>query len=577
MNAWSFRFLLSKGGRKFLFATILMGAVIIGGVTAALFMLRQEAIDTHIKIAELHAHSFGDHLSHTIKSIDLASESVAMLSKKEINTVSIRESFDDMIESTPYIRSVNLLNENGVVLVSTNKVNVDKTVKLGDFLPTPFLNDPMLRFGRPWKGRDLADGSEISKDNEAGLHETGFIPIIKTIPIKDKDYTLLICVNSDYFVNSYLRSLSAEVGFVDIARIDGTLLFSTDERLKIGKTSEQFAKLFSTGKDASSGISQHDERDALFAYQLSPTYPVGVVVRLDYDTTLKQWEKQRINVLLITTMLVIVSATLTLMLLIRHKKQQMMEAQLLKSKIVSMSELIGMIAHQWRQPLSIVSAIFSNISDAYEDGELTQEYLDKSVKQGNDTLRYMSKTIDSFRGFFKPQESKEEFCLCHTLSDAVKLVLGGLQARSIKIFFNGLLVDEGGIELCKKPMPVTGYKNEFLQAAISIIKNSKEAIEGKGIKNGAIYIKIEEGEGGYKISFLDNGGGVGKEAANRIFEPYFTTKHNSMGAGMGLYVAKMLIENGMGGKLGYENTDNGALFVIELDKNSEITENTDDL
>jgi len=570
------KFLLSKGGRKFLLAAILMSSIIIGGVTAALFMLRQEAVNTHLKIAALHAYSLGDHLTNTVKSIDLASSNVEILSRGGINLTAVRESFDGMIEDTPYIRSVNLLDEHGVVLTATNKANIGKLVRLDDFLPVPFLDNHMLRFGAPWKGRDLSDGIEISKKDGIDSQEISFIPIIKSIPVGDKEYTLLVAVNSDYFVNRYIQSLSTETGSVDVMRIDGTILFSTDEHIKIAKISNQFAKLFSGGKDVFSGVGQYDGKDTLFAYKLSPGYPLGVVVRLDYDTTLKQWEKQRVNVLLITTLLVIISVTLTLLLLIRHKKQQMMEAQILKSKIVSMGELIGMIAHQWRQPLTIVSAIFSNISDAYEDGELTKEFLDKKVKQGSETLRYMSKTIDDFRSFFKPQEFKQQFCLCQALSDAVKLAMGRLHTIGINIFFNGSLVGEESRELCEKPMYIMGYKNEFLQVIISIIKNSKEAIEAKSVKNGKIDVKIENNDDEYKITITDNGGGISKKVANRIFEPYFTTKHNSMGAGMGLYVAKMLIENGMGGKLGYENLDDGVSFVMELSKNEQIIKENDE-
>ncbi len=565
-------FLLSKSGRKFLFATIFMGLVIIGGVTVALLMLRQEAIGTHLKIAKLHARTFGDHISQTIKNIDLASRNTALFSDDKIDLSDTEKSFEEMLQNSPYIRSISMLDANKTVLVSTNKTNIGISVKLDNFLPEPFLNEDLLRFGSPWSGRDLYDGFEILPSKGAKSNEVSFVPVIKSVKNKDEEYTLLVAINSDYFINSYIQSLGVDIGSVDIARIDGTLLFSTDEHAVIGKIPKAYTQLFSSGKDSFSDVMEYDKKESLVSYQLSPSYPIGVVVRLDYGVTLKQWERQRINVLLVTTLLVIISAALTLALIIRHKKQQMMEAQILKSKIVAMGELISMIAHQWRQPLTVVSAIFSNISDAYEDGELTQEYMDKSVKQGNDILRYMSKTIDDFRSFFKPQDSKEEFCLCRAISDAVKLAFGGFDMKGIKIFFNSVLVEENSGELCEKQMSVLGYKNEFLQAVISIIKNSKEAMEAHQTENKAIYIELKESDDLYLATISDNGGGVGEKVAHRIFEPYFTTKHNSIGAGMGLYVTKMLVENGMGGKLGYKNIDNGASFIIELQKSDKTTE-----
>ncbi len=543
-----------------------MGVVIMGGIAAALLMLRQEAIGTHLKIAELHARTFGDHLTQTIQSIDLASKNIDMFSKDGVNIESIEKSFEDMLRHTPYIRSVSMLESNGKVVASTNKENIGKVVTLNNFIPKPFLSNELLRFGSPQKGRDIYESSEIAMNSGIKSDEISFVPIIKSVNNQDKEYTLLIALNSDYFINRYMQSLSPNIGLVDIIRIDGTLLFSTDENLMVGKLRQTFAGLFSSGEESFSNTIECDGKNSLVAYQLSPAYPVGVVARLDYETTLEHWERQRLNVLLITALLVIISASLGLALLIRHKKQQMMEAQILKSKITAMGELIGMIAHQWRQPLTVVSAILSNLSAAYEDGELDEEYLRKSVKDGNEMLRYMSKTIDNFRNFFKPQSLKEEFCLCGIVLDAVELTLVGLQTDGIKIFFNSILVDEDNRGLCEKQMPIVGYKNEFLQAIISIIKNSKEAMQIHNVENKIIYIDLKETEDSYIASISDNGGGVDKKVANRIFEPYFTTKHGSMGAGMGLYVAKMLIENDMDGKLGYKNIDDGASFAIELKK-----------
>jgi len=562
-------FLFSSKGRKFLFATVAICFIIVGGVTAALMMLRQEAIDTHLKIAQLHARTLGDHLSQTLQSINLSAENIAILSKNSVDLRIIDQSLDEILRPMPYIRSLTLLDENGKAVAGTNQKNIGLTVRLDNFLPVPFLDGTMLRFGTPWKGRDISDGVEISADNKAVAKDMSFVPIIKEVPFGAKKYTLFITLNSDYFINRYSQSLPCDVGLVDVVRIDGVLLFSTDEDNQVGMPVSQYSKMFADIKDMFADVLNYNGKETLLAYQLSGTNPTGVVVRLDYKTTLEQWERQRINVLLITTALVIISATLALILLVRHKRQQAMEAQILKSKIAAMGELMGMIAHQWRQPLSIVSAIFSNITVAYEDGDLTKEYLDDANKQGREILKYMSKTIDDFRSFFKPQDSKELFCLCTATRDAVKLALNGLIADGITVYFNDKQIDENSLQTCQNGMFVSGYKNEFIQALISILKNSQEALNKRSGETKIIRIDLQEAESKYLLRFFDSGGGIEPSAMSRLFEPYFTTKHSSMGTGMGLYVAKVLIENNMGGKIGFENKDEGVLFTIELDKQDE--------
>jgi signal transduction histidine kinase len=559
-------FLLSKSGRKFLFATILMGIIIIGGVTAALFMLREEAIKTHLKLAQLHARTFGDHLSQTLLGINLATENLTILSTNGASLKLIDKSLDDILRRMPYIRSLTLLDENGEAIVSTNKKNIGVKVTINNFIPVPFLDEPTLRFGIPWKGRDLFDGLEISSTNGANSKDVSFVPIIKSMTSGTKKYTLLIALNSDFFINRYSQSLTLETGFVDVARIDGVLMFSTDESVKVGSVAQEHTKMFASGKDTMAETIAFGGKESLTAYQLTSANPIGVVVRLDYKNTLSNWEKQRINVLLVTTALVVFSAILTLILMIRHKKQQAMEAEILKSKIAAMSELISMIAHQWRQPLAIMSGIFANIVDAYEYGELTKEYLEENSKQSSDILRYMSKTIDDFGGFFRPHDSKGSFCLYTATMDAIRLALDGMSNGGAKIYLNDTIIDENSRALARLEMPVLGYRNEFMQALISMFKNSQDAIERNGVKNGAIYIKTEETDSKYLLHISDNGGGVAQNAKSRLFEPYYTTKHSSMGTGMGLYVAKMLVENNMDGKISFKDIDGGTLFTIELDK-----------
>lgn len=560
------RFLFSKNGQRFLLATVLMGIIIIGGVMAALVMLREEAIDTHLKIAELHATTFSDQLGQTILTVDYTMDAIALSGKNEESVEAITAALSKTLKDSPYIRSISVLNVNGEVVISTNAQNIAKRVLLDGFIPVPVFDEPIPRFAKTVVGRDLYDGKPIDANKTIKTNELSFIPIIKKVVINKKEGYLLATINSEYFLRKYLQSIDAQKGYTDIILADGTILASTDKNAKVGIFDPLVAKLLSTGADYSFVNTKENGKKTLEAYRLVKNLPLAISVRLDYDKTLIKWEKQRLRVLLVTTILVILSATLTLLLIIRNKKQQIMEEKMLKSKMVAMSEMIGMIAHQWRQPLAMLSGIYANILDAYEYEELTEEYLRKKTVQASGILKYLSSTIDDFRGFFKPDEEKKEFCLCAAVEDAMRLMYSQLNSSGLKVYLNDKLFNDTTEHSCDVYMPFTAYKNEFVQVIFALLKNSLEAIIKSKNEYGEIRVFAKAERKTYILEITDNGGGVLKEAEDRIFEPYFTTKHDYMGAGMGLYMAKTAIEKNMKGKLHFENEHGGAKFYIEFNK-----------
>jgi signal transduction histidine kinase len=557
--------ILNRGWQKFLFASFFVAVVVIGGVTAAVYTLRQEAINTHLKVAQLHARTFGDHMTHIMQNINLSAENIAMLDSNKL----VKKRFDDIMLNTPYIRSLNLLDENGTVLISSNQNNVGANVNSEYFLPIPFLDSGMLRFGKPWSGRDLYDGRESSVSTPINAEELSFIPIAKKLLIAGKTRTLIIALNTDYFLNRYTQSLDPNVGFVDVLRIDGMSMFSTDLSVMTGGLVPESISALAEGKDSSSYVGIYKGKESLIAYQLLRNYPLGVIVHLDYEKTLKQWENQRVNILMITTILVLISTALAFALFLRYKKQRVIEERILKTKMEATGEMIGMIAHQWRQPLAAISAIFANIKDAYDYGELSAELMAQKNKQAKETLQSMSKTIDEFRTFFIPQTKKEPFCICAATLDAIRLVADMLKIDGVKLYYGDILIEGQVADFCDERMTILGYKNEFVQAVISLIKNSKEAVVSNGIKDGAIYIRLRGNEGTYRLEIADNGGGIKEELISKIFNPYFTTKKESIGIGMGLYIAKITIENNMNGKISFKNKSGGAIFIIELKEENE--------
>ena len=239
--------------------------------------------------------------------------------------------------------------------------------------------------------------------------------------------------------------------------------------------------------------------------------------------------------------------------LIEHRKKDKMLIQ--QSKMAAMGDMISMIAHQWRQPLNQLSYVFMNIDGAYEYKELTPEYMEEKVKEGNDLLEFMSHTIDDFRNFFQPDKEREEVSISEVCQKSINLVQKTLESHNIKI----------STELNTKTTQSL-YRNELMQVLLNIINNAKDVINSNDIKEGEIRIKTYEEHLHLYIEVCDNAGGVKNEIQEKIFEPYFTTKDTSSGTGLGLYMSQTIIQTHFKGNLSISNKNEGACFLIKLPK-----------
>ena len=242
-----------------------------------------------------------------------------------------------------------------------------------------------------------------------------------------------------------------------------------------------------------------------------------------------------------------------------------MQVQLMKqSRLAQMGEMISMIAHQWRQPLSAIS---STSIDIKMKSEL--EHFDLSQKEG--VLKYeayvnggltkiagfvqnLTVTVDDFRNFFKPNKEKVSMKLEGVVSKALAIIKTSLINSNIEI------IEE---YRCKEKIEL--HDSEMMQVILNILKNSQDHLIEKQIKKA--YIKITTGD--RTISICDNGGGIPEDIIGKIFDPYFSTKHEKNGAGLGLYMSKTIIEEHHNGKLTVKNTDDGVCFKIELEIASE--------
>ncbi len=241
------------------------------------------------------------------------------------------------------------------------------------------------------------------------------------------------------------------------------------------------------------------------------------------------------------------------------KKQREKENLLIQqSKLAALGEMIGNIAHQWRQPISAVSAIMMNIKWTAISQGVDKNFLDERMKEANDQLKYMSQTIDDFRNFFKPDKEKEYFNLKLKAKKAYKIVKDTLENYNINLQI-----------ICKKDEIIAhGYPNEFSQVILNLISNAKDVLIERKIENPKIVIDIYEQEEKLFCVVKDNAGGIEEKYINRIFEPYFTTK-DTEGTGIGLYISKEIIEKHMSGTLHVKNSNEGAVFEISLPKPKE--------
>jgi len=256
----------------------------------------------------------------------------------------------------------------------------------------------------------------------------------------------------------------------------------------------------------------------------------------------------------------------------RRKNEQILIQQ---SKLAAMGEMLGAIAHQWRQPLNSLGLCIQNIKDSYRFGELSEEYLDRTVQESMVQLNHMSRTIDDFRNFFQPDKDKARFDVMMTVGEVLALFSAQLISHDISFVLTCLTHQRTfykvqDIVACSAKITL-GYKNEFEHVVLNLVNNARDAIFERREKwmmpvseQGLISFEFQSTDGAIIIRVSDNGCGIPDQMLDRIFEPYFTTKEPDKGTGIGLYLSKIIIEDHMHGKLSVENSKQGASFVLVL-------------
>ena len=241
---------------------------------------------------------------------------------------------------------------------------------------------------------------------------------------------------------------------------------------------------------------------------------------------------------------------LLLKILEEEKKNKLQENFMQKQqRLAQMGEMISMIAHQWRQPLSAITAATGSLTLKAKRNKLDMSTAVELSERIKEFSLHLSSTIDDFRNFFKSNKVKTTTDFQKIVESVISIVEASLKKNKIT--------------LCTKYKNIqefVTYENELKQVLLNLIKNAEDALLEEGVKEGIIYLTID----GMKLSVEDNAGGIPESITEKIFEPYFSTKMKKDGTGLGLYMSKLIIEDHCEGQLSVKNSINGAEFTISL-------------
>jgi PAS domain S-box-containing protein len=233
------------------------------------------------------------------------------------------------------------------------------------------------------------------------------------------------------------------------------------------------------------------------------------------------------------------------------KKQELLFMQ---SRFASLGQMIANIAHQWRQPLSELNLTLFSIKKASEKSE--KENVLKYYNESKKLIKDMSRTIEDFSNFFNPNKKTASFYLTDAITDAIEILKNDIKKNNINI------------KIKSEDILVNGISNELTQVIINIILNAKDAFLINLVEDKKIDITISKSYIGLEVfAFIiikDNAGGIQEENLERIFEPYFTTKHSSLGTGIGLFISNLIIQKSLNGTIEAINEDEGAKFTITI-------------
>ena len=247
----------------------------------------------------------------------------------------------------------------------------------------------------------------------------------------------------------------------------------------------------------------------------------------------------------------------------RYQDQQLQQ----QSRLAQMGEMISMIAHQWRQPLGAISSTAANLSmkieleyfdlETEKSRQECQDYFLDQLNVIEEFVQNLTNTIDDFRNFYKPNKKSVSCTFETVINKSLNIIMASLKNDNIQIKYD-----------YKNQVELQMYDSEIMQVILNILKNAQDNFREKNVVNAEITINIED-----KLLYIcDNGGGIKEKIIDKIFDPYFSTKSEKNGTGLGLYISKIIIEDHHNGKLNVKNTDKGVCFYIDLKKEGDLSD-----
>jgi PAS domain S-box-containing protein len=221
----------------------------------------------------------------------------------------------------------------------------------------------------------------------------------------------------------------------------------------------------------------------------------------------------------------------------------------IQSRQAAMGEMLGNIAHQWRQPLNALGLVLSNLQDTFRLGELDASTLEAAVATGSRLIQKMSSTISDFRDFFHPEKEKRVFSARAQLHETLALVDASFRHAGIAVGIEG-----------DSEVSLFGFANEFSQVLLNLLANARQAIRARAVPNGRVTLRLDVQQGLGRVRVCDNGGGIAADVLDRIFEPYFSTTEG--GTGIGLHMSRQIVERSLGGRIEARNVEGGAELSV---------------
>lgn len=350
----------------------------------------------------------------------------------------------------------------------------------------------------------------------------------------------IIAVDSEFKVLTFNKSAQSMFGYSANEMINTKLI---DDRIipikYLDKHNEGLKNFMRTGKLKHSGI----------VFELDGKHKDGTVfpIRISFGGRIE--ESNRIVVANIQN--------ITL-----EKEKDILIAQ--QSRFAAMGEMIGNIAHQWRQPLSSISTIATGAKLRYKNNLISDKELDDTFTKIKEHTQHLSKTIDDFRDFLKEDKTIEAFKICNVIDKSIMLTEAIYKANQIRV-----IIRNGDSDL-----RVNGSASELAQVFLNILNNAKDALKDKEVKNPIVLIEVDDKDEYVVVKIHDNAGGIPSEIKTKIFDPYFTTKHKSQGTGIGLFMSKKIISKHFEGTIKVHNRELnidgekhfGAEFNIQIKK-----------